>query len=83
MSVEKGPGNNMEPEKIPEKASDMEVAAFFMRHIDEPCEVEVAPGDIRNIRDFYLREAEGMLDRITDPEAKKILQAKISEYRDR
>ncbi|MFH0712608.1 MAG: hypothetical protein V2A55_02030 [Candidatus Jorgensenbacteria bacterium] len=83
MSVEK-PESNTEPEKGPERASDMELmefAGFLMKHIDNPCEVEVAPGDIGNRRDFYLREAERLLGRMTDPEAKKILQAKIVEYK--
>jgi len=83
MSVER-PESNTGPEKSPERASDMELmefAGFLMKHIDKPCEVEVAPGDVRNRRDFYLREAEQLLDRITDPKVKKVLQSKISEYR--
>jgi hypothetical protein len=42
-----------------EKASDMELAEFLIKHIDNPCTVEVE-GRIENIRSFYIREAKGL-----------------------
>ena len=81
MDFEK-PSNNIEPEEIPEKASDMEIALFLTRHIDDPCEVEVAPGQLENIRDFYIREAKRLLLKMTNPNAKQLLELKIKEYRD-
>jgi len=69
-----------EEEKILEKASDMELALFLAKHIDNPCEVEVAPGEKENIREFYLREAKKALSVITDENAKKFLELKIKEY---
>lgn len=60
-------------------ASDSEVAAFFAQHLDKPCEVEVAPGDIRNIREFYLREAKEVLELLANPGARRFLEIKIKE----
>lgn len=73
----------VEPEEIPEGASDMEVAEFLAGHIDNPCEVEVAPGQVENIRDFYIREAKKLLPKITDLEAKRLLELKMQEYKDK
>jgi hypothetical protein len=69
-----------EPEQLPKKASDLEIALFLTSHINNPCEVEVEPGVKENIRDFYIREAKNLLPKITDPWAKKILELKIQEY---
>jgi len=66
--------------KIPEKASDMEIALLLARHIDNPCETEVAPGEKENIREFYLKEAERVLSKMTDEDAKRFLESKIKEY---
>lgn len=63
-----------------EKASDMEVALFFAKHIDNPYEVEVAPGKKENAREFYLREAKNALSKMTDESAKRFLELKIKEY---
>ena len=43
------PKDNIEPEKILEKASDMDFADFLIGHIDKPCEVEVNPGQVENL----------------------------------
>ena len=72
-------GNKSEIERPSEGASDMEIALFFARHIDNPCEVEVAPGKKENIRGFYLREAKKALAEMTEESAKKILELKIKE----
>lgn len=69
-----------EIEKIPEKASDMEIALFLAGHIDNPCETEVAPSEKANIREFYLKEAEKALSEMTDEDAKRFLESKIKEY---
>ncbi|MFH2136587.1 MAG: hypothetical protein ABII19_03090 [Patescibacteria group bacterium] len=57
-------------------ATDMELASFLIKHIDNPCE------DLQgnSIRDFYIREAERALETIQDPEAKKILEDIIKKY---
>ena len=74
MSIEK-------PEKLSsEKATDMEVATFLAGHIDNPCEAEVSPGQCENIRSFYIREAESLLPKMKDENAKKFLELKIKEY---
>lgn len=62
-----------------EPASDFELAIFFCRHIDHPCEV-VVKGRSHNIRDFYLRLAREILPRMTDQGAKELLEEKIVQY---
>jgi len=59
-----------------EKATDMELAFFLIKHIDNPCE------DLQgnNIRDFYIREAKKTLNTIQDLEAKKLLEDIIQKY---
>ena len=69
-----------EPEKIPEGATDLEIALFLIGHIDNPCEGEVSAGQIENIRDFYIREAERMLSQMESSDAKHLLELKIKEY---
>lgn len=59
-----------------EKLTDIEIAMFFIRHIDNPCE----DSDGNNIRDFYLREAKKILDRFANPFAKQLLEDKIRQY---
>lgn len=63
-------GENIEPEKLPEEATDMELAMFLIGHIDNPCEAEVEPGVKENIRDFYIREAEKAVQTIANDNAK-------------
>ncbi|OGI84980.1 hypothetical protein A3H56_02555 [Candidatus Nomurabacteria bacterium RIFCSPLOWO2_02_FULL_42_24] len=59
-----------------EKATDMELALFLIKHINDPCE------DLEgnNIRDFYIREAKKALPTIQDAEAKRLLEEIIQEY---
>jgi len=79
--MENEPVNSEEEfEKIPEKASDMELAIFLAKHIDNPCEAEVEPGRKENIRELYLREARNMLPKMVDINAKEFLELKIKEY---
>ncbi|MFA7286427.1 MAG: hypothetical protein WC052_02070 [Patescibacteria group bacterium] len=59
------------PEQAPETATNMEVALFYMEHITRPCEVEVAPGQVENIREFYIRLAKGYIPKMTNAFAKK------------
>ena len=40
-------------EKELEVATDMELALFYAKHIDDPCVAEVAPGKFENITEFY------------------------------
>ena len=72
--------NTSGAEKIPERASNMEIALFLAGHIDNPCEAEVAPDQKKNIREFYLREAKNVLSEMTDENAKRFLELKIKEY---
>ena len=83
MNIEKGeiPSENIAPEPIPEKATDMEMALFLNNHIDNPCEVEVSPGQIENIRYFYLAEAQRQLPKMTNSHARELLELKIEEYK--
>ncbi|MEJ0021246.1 MAG: hypothetical protein WDN47_01550 [Candidatus Doudnabacteria bacterium] len=75
MENEKEQGN---PE---ERASDVEMAMRLSKLIDNPGEVETAPGIVGNNRDLYIREAESLLPTMTNPEAKKVLENKINQYK--
>ncbi len=72
--------NNLEPEKVPEDATDMELALFLIGHMDNPCEVEVAPGVKENIREFYVKRAGEVITKMTNEYAKELLELKIKEY---
>ena len=74
-------GGDVEPEKVPEDATDMELALFLINHMDNPCEVEVAPSVKENIREFYIKRAEEVLVKITNENAKCLLELKIKEYK--
>jgi hypothetical protein len=72
-------------QEIREHATDEEIVTFLIGHIDKPCEVNVGE-EVKNIREFYIREAERLLDentkeKITDPEQIERLRKKIQEYR--
>jgi hypothetical protein len=66
----------MEGKNFENKATDIELAEFLIKHIDNPCE------DLsgNNIRGFYLREAKRALDTMQDPEAKALLESAINRY---
>ena len=72
--------DNLGAEKMPEKASDIQVAGFFAKHIENPCSVEVEKGKMANIRPFYIREAKKALENMTNPFAIELLEKKIKEY---
>jgi len=72
-------GNGENP--IEQRASDSEMADLLIAHIVKPCEVEVAPGDVRNIRYIYIEEAEKQLMNFTDPEAKQRLADVIKLFK--
>jgi len=59
-----------------EKATDMELALFLGKHIDNPCEDLYG----HNIRDFYIREAKKALDTFQDPKAREMLENTIHKY---
>lgn len=65
---------------VPEKATDIEIVQFLINHIDNPCEVEVAPGQMENIRGFYIDQAKKLISGMTNEFAIDILQQKIEEY---
>ncbi|MBI4050250.1 MAG: hypothetical protein HY398_02265 [Candidatus Doudnabacteria bacterium] len=62
-------------------SSDMELAFFLMRHIDNPCETELYSGQRVNIRKFYIDLAEESLSKLTNPDAKLLLESKVGEYK--
>ncbi|MFA5413584.1 MAG: hypothetical protein WC348_03535 [Patescibacteria group bacterium] len=59
-----------------ERESDMELALFLIKHIQEPCK----DLDGNNIRDFYVREAKKALDDFENPEAKRLLENILKRY---
>lgn len=65
---------------VPRMATDAEVAMFFWEHLENPCSVEVAPGHVENLREFYLREAKEAITKMTNPEAVQVLQGQIAKY---
>lgn len=67
---------HFEGDELLEKASDTEVALFFIQHIGNPCE------DMKGntIRDFYVREARKALEKMKTPHAKELLEKAIEQY---
>ena len=63
-----------------EKLTDMQLVLELIKHIENPCSVEVE-GRIRNIRDFYLRESQSILPKLTNPFAREYLEGIISKYK--
>ena len=83
MNIEKAKNEaGIETEKMPEKASDIELASFFFKHIENPCGIEVEKGKMANIRPFYIREAKKALEKMTNPFAIELLERKIKEYKE-
>ncbi|MBI1970364.1 hypothetical protein HYS47_01315 [Candidatus Woesearchaeota archaeon] len=58
-------------------ATDMDYALFLGTHIKHPC---VEPSTGRDIRCFYLREAQRALPTLADESARKFLENVIHEY---
>jgi len=65
-----------------DKMTNTEAVVFLIKHIDNPCETEVAPGEFENIRRFYLQIAEDLMEKLDNPHAKKLLKNKMEEYKD-
>ena len=78
--MEHEPTGHHEEEKGREKATDREVADFLIKHIENPCEVTLESGVVKNIRDFYVGLAKDEMPKMTDQSAIKDLQSKIEEY---
>ncbi|OGF43957.1 hypothetical protein A2555_02340 [Candidatus Falkowbacteria bacterium RIFOXYD2_FULL_39_16] len=64
--------------KVEGGATDMELATFLIKHINDPCE----DLDGNNIRDFYIREAKRALLAFNDDEARRLLETTIDKYKD-
>ncbi|RMF06868.1 hypothetical protein D6764_01235 [Candidatus Woesearchaeota archaeon] len=63
----------------PDKPTDMQTAIFWAYHIENPC---VDPVTGKNIRDFYIREAEQtVLPKLKDDYAVAFLRKVIDMYR--
>ena len=58
---------------------DVEIALRWVSHIDNPCTVRVED-ETRDIRYFYLKEAEKLIHRLTSPLARNILENAIWRY---
>ena len=71
------------PEKLPEGASDMEVALFLANHIEHPCGVDVGEGERETLRSFYLREAGRVIEGMAASPARNFLEDKIKEHGER
>ena len=61
------------------KASDMEIAIFLMKHIDDPCSTSLPSGAQVNIRDFYIRIANEIIPKMTNENARILLENKVKE----
>ncbi|MDP1884051.1 MAG: hypothetical protein Q8L10_01665 [Candidatus Moranbacteria bacterium] len=59
-----------------EVATDMEVAMNLIKHIDNP----YVDGQGNSAREVYVEEARNVLDTLTNPEAKKMLEDAIKEH---
>lgn len=68
---------------VPKNSTDMEAALFLINHIINPCEVNVSPDKVRNIRQFYLTEAGRILPSLTNEFAKELLLQKVEEYKNK
>jgi len=59
--------------------TDIELAMKIAQHIEKPCEVEVR-GEKKNIRDFYMREAEKILPTLKEEYARDFLESIMRKY---
>lgn len=60
-----------------EQADDLETALFYISHIESPC-VDRRTGF--NNREYYVRKAEKVVERLESPLAKFLLGLKIRQY---
>ena len=56
---------------------EMEIMLFYIKHIEKPC---VDPVRGLDIREFYIREAKKLVEKLENPFAKDLLKIKIREY---
>lgn len=66
-------------ERLGFESTNMEMALFFVEHIENPCEVEVK-GEAENNRKKYIQLAKEALQNFINPEAKKFLEDVIKKY---
>jgi len=59
-----------------EVATDMEIVMNLIKHIDNP----YVDGQGNSAREVYVEEARNVLDTLTNPEAKKMLEDAIKEH---
>lgn len=62
------------------RASDMEIAIFLMKHIDDPCSTNLLSGAQVNIREFYIRIANEIIPKMTNENARILLENKVKEH---
>ncbi|MDZ4385177.1 MAG: hypothetical protein U0944_02035 [Candidatus Moranbacteria bacterium] len=60
-----------------EEATDMEIVMNLVGHINNPYMVDEQGNSARKV---YIKEAKNILDKLTNPEAKKRLEDAIAEY---
>lgn len=63
-----------------EKGDDISVAMELCKHIDNPCEAEIAPGQVANLRSFWIAEAKRFTEVCENPFAKELVEDKIKKY---
>ncbi len=66
--------------RIVEGSLDTEKVLFLERHLENPCGT-IVDGEFRDIREFYIREAERILPTLTNPYAADYLARIIEKYR--
>jgi hypothetical protein len=64
-----------------EQAQETEFVVQLIRHIQNPCGTTLPSGEEVNLRDFYLRQAEEVLPKLTNPNAIELLKAEIERWR--
>jgi len=62
-----------------ETKTDMDIVLSLVRHIENPCTVEVN-GETKNILDFYLREARRILPDLENSYARNLLESVVESY---
>lgn len=70
-------------EQVPENVTDMELLFFYMKHIENPCNLELNIGGqkvIVDIRYFYINGAKELLPRLRNSFAKKEFQILLNKY---
>ncbi len=70
-----------ELKRFSENHKDMETVLSLITHIDNPCGIKTSEGNKYDLRDFYLRLADEILHKLTNPYAKELLEIKIKQYK--